>query len=72
MHKVVIEHISPTEAIELKNQLLAAGLIMDQDFEWRWCPATYDNDGFSAVTPKLVYFKFVDAPVATFYKLKWT
>ena len=72
MDKVIINHVSPAEAIELKNQLLSAGLVMNRDFEWRWNPATYDNDGYSAVTPALVYFKFSDAAIATFYKLKWT
>lgn len=71
MHRVVIEHISPVRAIELKNQLLAAGLRIDQDFIWEYRQATYDNDGYSAVTPKSVTFKFNDAPLATFYKLKW-
>lgn len=60
------------QAIELKNQLLAAGLVLDQDFEWEYRQATYDNDGFSAVTPKLASFKFAQAAMATFYKLKWT
>jgi len=71
MHRVVIEHISPVQAIELKDQLLAAGLKINQDFSWEYRQATYDNDGFSAVTPKLVRFNFTEAPVATFYKLKW-
>ena len=71
MRKIVIEHISPADAIELKNQLTSAGLVMGQDFEWQWCPATYNNDGFSAVTPTQVYFKFVKDSVATFYQLKW-
>lgn len=72
MHRVVIEHINPVEAIELKNQLLAAGLIINQDFVWEYRQATYNNDGFSAVTPKLASFNFTEAPIATFYKLKWT
>lgn len=72
MYRVVIEHISPVRAIELKDQLLAAGLKINQDFSWEYRQATYNNDGFSAVTPKLVAFNFIEAPVATFYKLKWT
>ena len=71
MHKIVIRHISPTAAIELKNQLISDGLVMGRDYEWQWCPATYNNDGFSAVTPTLVYFNFVKDSLATFYKLKW-
>ena len=71
MHRVVIKHVTPAEAIELKNQLLSAGLVLDQDFEWEYRQATYDNDGFSAVTPPFVRFKFAQASMATFYKLKW-
>ena len=59
-------------AIELKNQLLAAGLIIDQDFSWCYTQATYDNDGFNAVTPKQALFEFQDPALATFYQLKWT
>lgn len=72
MHRVVIEHIGPMEAVGLKNQLLEVGLIINQDFIWEYRHATYDNDGFTPVTPKQVTFNFTDAPLATFYKLKWT
>jgi len=58
-------------AIDLKNQLLAAGLIIDQDFIWEYRQATYDNDGYNAVTPKQATFEFQDPSMATFYQLKW-
>jgi hypothetical protein len=60
-HRVVIEHLFPIEAVERKNQLVKDGLILNQDFVWEYSPATYDNDGYSAVTPRLATFKFVDA-----------
>jgi len=72
MHRVRIEHISPVDAIELKNQLLAADLIMDRDFVWKYTQATYDNDGYNAVTPKQATFEFQDPAMATFYQLKWS
>jgi hypothetical protein len=71
MHSVRILHISPVDAIELKNQLLAAGLIINQDFVWKYRQATYDN-GFSAVDPKHATFEFRDPVLATFYQLKWS
>ena len=70
-HRVVIEHLFPIEAVERKNQLLKDGLILNQDFVWEYSPATYDNDGYSAVTPRQATIKFVSASLATFYKLKW-
>lgn len=70
-HMVVIKHITPNDAIDRKNQLLKDGLVIDQDFVWEYQQASYDNDGFSAVSPKQVTFKFIDPSLATFYKLKW-
>jgi hypothetical protein len=72
MHRVEIPHCQPTQAIELKNRLLADGLALGRDFEWRYSPATYDNDGFTAVTPRQAVYEFADPALATFYKLKWT
>jgi len=58
-------------AIELKDQLTAAGLIINQDFTWEYYQARYDNDGFSPVTPKQAIFSFREPALATFYQLKW-
>jgi hypothetical protein len=59
-------------AIELKNQLLAAGLVIDRDFVWEYHQARYDNDGFTPVDPKQVTFSFFEPSLATFYRLKWS
>jgi hypothetical protein len=72
MHTVRILHISPVDAIDLKNQLLGAGLIIDQDFVWKYRQATYDNNGFSAVAAMQATFEFQDPALATFYQLKWS
>jgi hypothetical protein len=70
MHSVRILHISPVEAIELKNQLLLAGLVIEQDFEWAWITAEY-NDVEGWTRQKHAEFRFHDAAMATFYQLKW-
>jgi len=71
MHRVRIEHISPLASIDLKDQLLAAGLVIDQDFTWEYRQATYNNDGYTAVDPKQAIFSFCEPSLATFYQLKW-
>ena len=58
-------------AVELKDQLIRDGLVINKDFEWVYAPATYDNDGFTPVTPKQAVFSFTDPSLATFYQLKW-
>jgi hypothetical protein len=72
MHRVVLYHLSAADALDLKEKLDNTGLIMGHDYEWAYCPAKYDNDGFSAVQPRQVIFSFRDGSIATFFKLKWT
>lgn len=71
MHRVVLQHLNPMRGVELKNQLIADGLVHHQDFEWAYHAAHYDNDGYTAVTPRQVVFEFTDPATATFYQLKW-
>lgn len=72
MHKIELPHLTPDDGIRLKNQLVAAGLEQGKDFVWAYLQATYNNDGYDAVTPRRVTFEFVEAKLATFYQLKWT
>lgn len=71
MHLVTVLHVNAVRALELKDQLLEHGLKNGEDFTWEYHQATYDNDGWSAVTPRQVKFEFVDPKLATFFKLKW-
>jgi len=68
---VKVLHVNAVRALELKDQLLNAGLIMDRDFEWEYQQAEYDDSGFEAVTPRHVVFRFWDAKLATYYQLLW-
>lgn len=70
MHTVRVDNIEVFDAIDLKNQLILSGLIVDQDFEWAWITADYDQ--FAGWTrQKHAEFRFRDPALATFYQLKW-
>ena len=71
MNQIILQHITPTEAVDFKNQLVRDGLVQDQDFCWAYHQARYDNFSSSAVTPKHALFDFADGATATFYQLKW-
>jgi hypothetical protein len=71
MTPIVILHVNAVRALELRDQLRAAGLIQDQDFEWEYRQAEYDNFSYNAVVPRHVTFRFRDAALATYYSLKW-
>lgn len=71
MTSIEILHIGVLSALEMKQQLQTAGLVMDQDFEWSYYQAEYDNFSACAVTPKRVVFSFQDSKLATYYQLKW-
>jgi hypothetical protein len=70
MHTIRVDNIEVYDAIDLKNQLILSGLIVDQDFEWAWITADYDQ--FAGWTrQKHAEFRFQDPALATFYQLKW-
>ena len=70
-NKVVIQHCTAGRAIELKNELVDAGLIMDEDFVWRYYQAKWDEFSFAGVEPSTVIFEFADPALTTFYSLRW-
>jgi hypothetical protein len=70
MQTIRVDNIDVYDAIDLKNQLIWAGLVLDQDFEWAWITADYDQ--FTGWTrQKHAEFRFHNPVLATFYQLKW-
>lgn len=59
-----IQNVKAHTAIELKNELIAAGLIINVDFKWKYISdaSTYSSE---------VEFAFKDPAHVTFYKLRW-
>jgi hypothetical protein len=71
MHTIRVDNIEVYDAIDLKNQLIRAGLVLDKDFKWTWVTAAWDsNNGWTR--QKHVEFEFTDPTLATFYQLKWS
>jgi len=70
MYTVRVHNIEVFDAIDLKNQLIQTGLIMDRDFKWFWITADY-NDVEGWTRQKHAEFEFQNPAVATFYQLKW-
>ncbi len=71
MTPVVVLHVGAVRALELRDQLLDAGLIMNRDFEWEYHQAEYDGFSYEAVVPRHVKFNFQDDMLATYYQLRW-
>ena len=73
MNTITVTKISAAEAIALKNELDHAGLVCNSDYTWRFQPVKYNNDfSMYAIEESQVRFEFVDAAVASFYRIKWT
>ena len=70
-HELRIEQASPDDGIRWNRDLIATGLIPEQDYVWRYQPSQYDNFGLYNSAPRAVVFEFRDPVLATFYKLKW-
>ena len=59
-------------ALALKHQLDLDGLIVNQDYEWRYQKPVYDEFAWTDSEVSHVTFTFRNASLATFYQLKWS
>ena len=66
---IVLAGCYPVEAMTRKNELIDAGLVLDQDFCWAYRASEYD--GFTMNRDRHAVFVFRDPAMASFYRLKW-
>jgi hypothetical protein len=59
------------EALALKYQLDADGLVANQDYTWRYQKPVYDEFAWTDSEVSSVTFTFRKPALATFYQLKW-
>ena len=59
------------QAVELKDQILAHGLVLHQDFSWEYEPDHYDGWDDSSRTQPLARFVFADPAQETFFRMKF-
>jgi hypothetical protein len=69
--EVVLPHTTPDQMLAIVRELKAQGLLVNRDFDFRYEPPSYDNDGWSQVTPKQCVFKFTQEKHATLFILKY-
>ena len=73
--EIVFEGATALQAMEMVHALQDAGLVMNQDFVWRYMPKGVvvgaDEDGF-VLSGRGVSIRFRDPAMATFYQLKWS
>ena len=60
------------QALALKHQLDLDGLIVNQDYEWRYQKPVYDEFAWTNSEVSHVTFTFKKPALATFYQLKWS
>ena len=59
-----------TEALELRQQVGAAGLIIHKDYTWCYHPK--DDWDYANVTIATVEFNFTNPTWETYFQLKWS
>jgi hypothetical protein len=59
------------QALAYKHQLDLDGLIVNQDYEWRYQKPVHDEFAWTDSEVSHVTFTFRNPVLATFYQLKW-
>jgi hypothetical protein len=68
---VVLANITPDQMLDIVRDLKKQGLVLERDFNFRYQPAQYDNDGWSQITSKRCIFTFTDEKFSTLFILKY-
>jgi len=68
---VSLTNTSADRMLAIVRELKGQGMQLNQDFNFRYEPAQYDNDGWSQVTPKRCVFTFENEKYATLFILKY-
>lgn len=68
---IVILVQNAQQAVELKDQILAAGLVLHQDFSWEYRPDPYDGYDDSLHAHPEARFIFRDPAQETFFRMKF-
>lgn len=59
------------QAVELKDQILAAGLVLHQDFSWEYRPNPYDGYDDTLHAHPEARFIFKDPAQETFFRMRF-
>ena len=68
---IVILVKNPQQAMDLKYQLIAHGLILYEDFSWEYRPDPYDGYDDSLHAHPEVRFTFRDPAQETFFRMRF-
>jgi hypothetical protein len=68
---IVILVQNAQQALELKDQVLAAGLVLHEDFSWEYRPNPYDGYDDTLHAHPEARFIFRDPAQETFFRMKF-
>lgn len=68
MCTIRIDHLTASEALSLNSDVQSAGLVVNQDYTWRY----YPPDNFATHEPSGVEFSFRQDSMASFFSIKWS
>jgi hypothetical protein len=68
---VVLSNTTADQMLAIVKELKSQGLMLNKDFNFRYEPAQYDNDGWSQITGKQCVFTFTKEKYATLFILKY-
>jgi hypothetical protein len=69
MIKILVQNAQ--QAMDLKDRVLAAGLVLHEDFSWEYRPDPYDSYDDSLHAHPEVRFEFRDPTQETFFRVRF-
>jgi hypothetical protein len=70
MVTLIVYKDTANEVMDLVRELRIDGWVQGKDFDFKYVPPKYINDGFTEIVPKHTEFIFYNEKLATWFSLK--
>ena len=67
----MVENRGVSEILPMVTSMRDRGWVLNRDFSFAYHTATYNNDGYEAVTPRRTVFTFFTEELATLFTLTY-
>jgi len=70
--QIVLPTLKPDKVMEIVREMRKGGMVQGVDFDFKYCPVQYNNDGWEMIAEQHTVFTFYEERYATWFAIKWS
>jgi len=70
--QIIVPNLKPDKVMEIVREMRKGGMVQGKDFDFKYCPVQYNNDGWEQISTQHTVFTFYEERYATWFAIKWS